>query len=744
VSSNEPPQHTIPADHLPSLLGASLDACVILRFAHDQLSIVGGNELWSDMCGTPIRDLIRRTPGSCMSSELVATIERRIADGLPDHISAIPDGPEHLVGSREALVSLLPIAPTNGQAFVMVTARSVSAPLVEPEHVGILQALGEGVIRIDRELRIQYANPATQRLLGYRPDQLADTDIRSLACDDSMATLSGHLASTSAVPSSVRLTMRSARGADVMLEATTTLIRDPEPSVIMALHDLAHQQEHEEALAGLSAVDTLTGLANRDTFSEHLRTLAESSDGRTLVVAFLDLDNFKTINDALGHDQGDIVLQTIAQRLDHAIGDHGMVARFGGDEFVIGCLGSGDDHPQELISMLGLAFADPVELGGKEFQVTVSAGVTSATDADAMRPDAMLKAADIAMYEAKDKGKDRVAIYDESLEHRATASMEIESDLRQALEREEFVLHYQPIMDVIRGRCVGSEALVRWMHPERGLVPPDEFIPVAEQTGLIVPLGAWVLETAIAQAAAWNSQRVTRRALGISVNLSGLQLSDTELESRIHAALSHHSFDPGRLTLEVTESTLMTDANETMATLERLRHLGIRIAIDDFGTGYSSLAYLKQLLARALKIDKAFIDGLGILNEDTALVTGIIGLANALSLEIVAEGVENELQLRELRRLGCEFSQGYFHSRPLPAEDFERWLNGGENEPPVLDRSFTEASFGANPIIDATSVGAGLSTAADELDHNVSPLPVETGASPMLFDQDSSATASGV
>ena len=294
MSSNEPPQHTIPADHLPSLLGASLDACVILRFPNDQLSIVGGNELWSDMCGTPMRDLIRRTPSSCMSSELVAMIERRIADGLPDHISAIPDGPEHLVGPTEAQVSLLPIAPTNGQAFVMVTARSVGAPLVEPEHVSILQALGEGVIRIDRDLRIQYANPATQRLLGYRPDQLADTDIRSLACDDSVTTLSGHLASTSAIPSSVRLTLRSADGADVILEATTTLIRDPEPSVIMALHDLAHQQEHEEALAGLSAVDTLTGLANRDTFSEHLRTLAESSDERTLVVAFLDLDNFKT------------------------------------------------------------------------------------------------------------------------------------------------------------------------------------------------------------------------------------------------------------------------------------------------------------------------------------------------------------------------------------------------------------------------------------------------------------------
>ena len=302
MSSNETPQHTIPADHLPSLLGASLDACVILRFAHDQLSIVGGNELWSEFCGTPMRDLIRRTPGSCMSSELVATIERRFADGLPGHMSAIPDGADHLIGPTEAQVSLLPIAPANGQEFVMVIARPVLADVVESEHLGILQALGEGVIRIDRELRIQYANPATQRLLGYRPDQLAGTDIRSLASDESMSTLSGHLASTSAIPSSVRLSLRGASCEDITLEATTTLIREPEPSVIIALHDPAHQQQHEEALAGLSAVDTLTGLANRNTFSNHRRTLAEGSGGRPLVVAFLDLENFKTINDALGHD----------------------------------------------------------------------------------------------------------------------------------------------------------------------------------------------------------------------------------------------------------------------------------------------------------------------------------------------------------------------------------------------------------------------------------------------------------
>jgi diguanylate cyclase (GGDEF)-like protein len=619
-----------------------------------------------------MRDLMRRSPAMCMSSELVNTLDGQIAGGLSEHLVRIDPSPDHAVGSTEVFVSLLGLAPSNGQSFVMVFARvNPMAGEVNSTADVVLGALGHPVITIGRDLAITFVNAAATALLGFPSDKLIGADIRALATDESVSDLSGHLAATSSVPITLQLALRRVDG-EVLVEATTTLVREPEPCVVMSLHDLSGQAAQVASLAVLSTVDSLTGLANRQAFSEHLRSVLAASDDE-VTVAFLDLDNFKTINDALGHDQGDLLLETVARRLEHTIGEHGLVARFGGDEFVVASSGIAGTGHDELAYLLDQVFSEPVELNGKEFRITVSVGVVT-TEAESASPDGLLKAADTAMYEAKGRGKNCLAVYDDSLEHKATARMEIESDLRGALDRGEFVLHYQPIMDVISGRPVGAEALLRWKHPERGMVPPDEFIPVAEQTGIIVPLGAWVLEAAVEQAAEWNRHRVSRRALGISVNLSGLQLSDPHLEQRIHATLSRHGFDPERLTLEITESMLMTDALDTMSTLERLRDIGVRIAIDDFGTGYSSLAYLKRLPARALKIDKAFIDGLGVSTEDTSLVTGIIGLASALGFEIVAEGVETELQLKELRRLGCEYSQGYHHSRPLSADDFELWL----------------------------------------------------------------------
>ncbi len=692
----------IPTDHLPSVLHASAIPSLVVREVAGALTIVGANERWSMMCGANLGDLMRRTPAVCMSDPLVELIEQHLTGAHSGETVEIEPAPDRLIGGLRATVTLVGVAPNGSQRLVIVYAIPVadtgdSGPVASAD---VLAAMGESVLVLDRQLCVAHANPAAEALLGRPPGDLVGVDIRTLAHPDTADDLAGELARVTRTPTTMRLRMLGQAGRPIAVEAALALVDAPGAGIVVTLHDLTHQQRHEEALAGRSAVDPLTGLSNRQSFVDRVDAIASADRERQLMVAFLDLDNFKPINDALGHDHGDAVLRTIARRLDHAIGDHGLVARFGGDEFVVAVEAEPDAGHDQLRHLLSLAFADPVELDGKELMITVSIGIATTTDPEAMQADSILKAADIALYEAKRQGKNCIAIYDESLEHQAADRIEIASDLRQAIERDQLELHYQPIMDVMTGRVVGAEALLRWHHPERGMVPPDVFIPIAEQNGLIVPIGAWVLDTAIAQAAVWNTRRMTRRALGISVNVSGHQLNDPSLEQRVHAALSRHGFDPARLTLEITESTLMTEAADTMVILERLRDLGVRIAIDDFGTGYSSLAYLKRLPARAMKVDKAFIDGLGLQAEDTALVTGIVGLAAALDFEIVAEGVETERQLKELRRLGCEYSQGYYHSRPLPAADFEAWLS--DREPPPRGARSLDAGAGGETSAPAT------------------------------------------
>ncbi len=717
----------IPADHLPSLLHASHTATLVLRHANDELTVVGGNERWSELCGSPIRDLMRRSAGSCMSPELVEAIHRQVRDGLPAHPLPIDARADHLVGSEVADVVLVGTAADPHQQFLLVHARGSTGTEAGPFR-SMVDRTSAPFLAVGADLVVAYANPAATQLLAESGRSLVGTDFRTLLSSDSAADVVDAIASGTATD--LRVALIAGGGRRVPAELSVAALDGAGDGAVISVRDLTAQQRHEQELAGLSAVDGLTGLANRQAFAERIHLIAASATPTELTVAFLDLDNFKPINDLLGHDTGDLVLQTIAKRLDHALGGgQGLVARFGGDEFVVATTSQPGTGHAELEYLLGLALTEPVEVDGKQFTITASAGIVSTSDPAAMRPEAMLKAADLAMYEAKRRGKNCVAVYDETLAHQATARVEIESDLRRAIEEQQFILHYQPIMDVISGRPIGSEALVRWIHPERGMVPPDKFIPIAESTGLIIPLGAWVLETAVAQTAAWNQQRLTRRALSISVNLSGHQLADPGLEQLVRSCLSRTGLDPSKLTLEVTESTLMSDADETMDILHRFRALGVRIAIDDFGTGYSSLAYLKNMPANSLKVDKAFVDGLGISTADTSLVTGIVGLASALDLAIVAEGVENETQLRELRRLGCEYSQGYYHSRPLPAEDFGRWVGIEPEPPPEPDEEPASSSMSLG---DRLSVLVGERATGED-----TPSARQHERSPLLFDQDS-------
>jgi diguanylate cyclase (GGDEF)-like protein len=458
------------------------------------------------------------------------------------------------------------------------------------------------------------------------------------------------------------------------------------------------RKEFEDRLAHQSLHDPLTGLPNRTLFLDRLAQ-AIARCRRThapVAVLFFDLDRFKVVNDSLGHDAGDELLDAVARRLEAVVRPGDTVARFGGDEFTVLCedLPGDEAHEraQEIARRLSAAITAPVMLHSGETFLNSSIGIALATTGDE-RPEDLLRDADAAMNHAKGLGSGSVEVFDDALRERALARHATETALHQAMQRSEFCLFFQPIVDLGEGRCVGAEALVRWQHPERGLVPPTEFIDLAEETGLIVELGAWVLEEAARQSARWQLEN--DEPFVVSVNLSARQLAQPDLAERVAAALDRTGAAAGNLCIEITESVLMDDADATIAAIERLRSLGLRLSIDDFGTGYSSLGYLKRFPADIVKIDRSFVDGLGSNNGDTAIVSAVIGLAHALGMRAVAEGVERAEQLEALVDLACDEAQGYFFAPPQPADDLRQLMGRARRWRPPGARLMTTRRFSA-------------------------------------------------
>ena len=382
------------------------------------------------------------------------------------------------------------------------------------------------------------------------------------------------------------------------------------------------------------------------------------------------------MNDSLGHSAGDRLLVALADRLRSAIRPNDMVARFGGDEFTVLCTSvPNEDVAQELAQRMTDEVAKPIMLAEGEVFVTASVGI-ALSGGELETPETLLRNADAAMYRAKEHGRARAEVFESDAHDRAVRHLRTGNELHRALERGELRLHYQPIMNLETGHVSGFEALIRWEHPERGLVRPDEFVGLAEETGLIVPIGVWALEEACRQAAVWQT---AGSDLSISVNLSPRQLAEPGLPDDVARVLHSTGINPESLWLEITENTLMRDAESAVRILGSLRSLGVRLAVDDFGTGYSSMSYLKRFPVEALKVDRTFVDGLGREPEDTAICTAVVSLAHALGLHAVAEGVETPEQLAELRTLGCELAQGYLFGKPAPADHFgerpgeQRW-----------------------------------------------------------------------
>jgi diguanylate cyclase (GGDEF)-like protein len=420
-------------------------------------------------------------------------------------------------------------------------------------------------------------------------------------------------------------------------------------------------------LARRASIDPLTGLANRTTLSRRLREAlaAERVDAGPPALLLLDLDDFKTINDSLGHSSGDEVLRVVAERLRSCLRPGDVAARLGGDEFAV--LVPRVDGEAEAVALgerLAAVLRTPVTVAGREVLARASVGVRMARGGDE-DPERLLRDADMAMYAAKSAGRAGVRVFDAAMHTRAVQRLDFEAALRRAVIRQQFTVRYQPVVELAGGGLAGLEALVRWDHPERGLVMPGEFVTLAEDTGLIVPIGRWVLHAACQAARDWQRRFPLQPRPFLSVNLSVRQLQQPDLLEDVAGALDASGLDPDELMLEITESVLVSDQETMLERLGGLRALGVHLAIDDFGTGYSALAYLKTLPVDTLKLAKPFVDGLLRGAEEAALTNAILRIADLLGLQVIAEGIEHEAQARELDRLGCPLGQGFHFARPL-------------------------------------------------------------------------------
>jgi diguanylate cyclase (GGDEF)-like protein/PAS domain S-box-containing protein len=532
-------------------------------------------------------------------------------------------------------------------------------------------------------------NRAMADMLGYEPEALLGLRIRDITYPDDWSTSEREMQRMFAGEiEGYRMEKRyvHADGRVLWGEVSVSLVRSPDGDPLYQVGqivDITERKAIAERLAHAAIHDPLTGLPNRVLLVDRLEHALHQAQRRQskVGVIFLDLDRFKLVNDRLGHAAGDELLRVLSERLRNAVRPGDTVARFGGDEFVIVC----DDvaYEREVVDVaerIAEMIARPATIVAREVFVTASLGIVITRRAGHSAGE-LLRDADAAMYRAKDQGRARIELFDEGAHRLAVSNLETGADLHRALERSEFRVHYQPIVDLEVGLVRGLEALVRWQHPTRGLLNPDDFIGLAEDAGLIVPLGKWVLEEACKQTVRWQESQRRQENFGVSVNLSPRQLADPSLPEDLERILHVTGIDPGMVWLELTEGALMHDVDAAVRALEALTAQGVRLAVDDFGTGYSSLAHLKRFPVELLKVDQTFVDGLGRDPEDTSIVGAVVSLAHSLGLSAIAEGLETPLQLAELRTMGCDYAQGFLFGAPKsaeaigdhPADDLSPW-----------------------------------------------------------------------
>ena len=636
--------------------------------SHEQLAGRG----WLDMIHPEERERVISESGPTAATRKLATEFRIVRpDGAVRWVRTRASPLHGRGGEHAGFVGSLEDVTTELHAMRELAAR-------EAEYRMLAENSTDFLARHAPDGTFRYCSPACVAITGYTPDELIGTlAFNLIAAEDRDAVRAyARLVSEREEPATAAYRLRCKDGQLRWLETTARAVRDESGvrELVSVTRDISERKQAEIELSHAALHDTLTGLPNRALFLDRLGLALRRTERRSgsVAVLFCDLDRFKVVNDSLGHDAGDRLLVDVAKRIVTALRPADTVARFGGDEFTILCEDiAGEIEAATIAQRIVDVFRDPFLLEDGEVFLATSLGIAIARGTDDRAED-LIRDADAAMYRAKERGKGRYEIFDEAMRADAVARLETESALRRALDRGELLLHYQPEVDIATGEVRGFEALVRWDHPARGLLAPGAFIPLAEETGLIVPIGEWVLREACTEATRWVG--MSDEPLTLSVNLSARQLAQQDLVAMVRRAVAETGIDPSTLCLEITESAVMESGSATTAQLRALKSLGVRLAIDDFGTGFSSLAHLRRFPVDVLKIDGTFVAGLGHEPQDASIAAAVISLAHALGLETVAEGIETDEQHTILRGLGCDLGQGYLFGHPAPAAEAVRLI----------------------------------------------------------------------
>ena len=634
-------------------VGTTIGAGIIMYFVFLSLSALR-------MHKTLMRELSLRFE----NTQLIGYLEKE-----KERVDTINDQLEMRVMERTAALS-----ESNADLQKEIAERKRTEKALS-QAAAVFENTTEGAMVTDTKHRIVAVNKAFTEITGYEQDDVVNKTpqvLRSGKHDKTFyAAISDSIIKTGRWRGEVWSRRKNGEIFPVWLNMSTVIDdRGQVTNYVSVFSDITPIKESQAQLELLAHHDALTGLPNRLLFHARLEHALEHArrEGGLIAILCFDLDHFKNINDSLGHPAGDRLLQVVTERLLSSVREEDTVARLGGDEFTVLLEGLQESKDAGVIAKKALnVLAEPFELDGHETYVSGSVGISLFPD-DGKDVTTLLKNADSALYRAKEHGRNNFQFYTKDLTTAAFKRLALESSLRRAVERGEFTLYYQPQVALKDGHIVGAEALVRWQHPELGLVLPTEFISMAETTGLIVKLGEWVMNTACAQAKAWQKEGLP--PMRIAINVSSVQVTRGEIISTVERVLHETGLDPQFMELEITEGLIMQQTHQTIAILDDLKAMGVMLAIDDFGIGYSSLSYLKRLPLHRLKIDRSFVCEIPDDSEDMAITSAVIALGNSLQLVVVAEGVENEAQLEFLRSNGCDEAQGYLYSAPVPAADF--------------------------------------------------------------------------